>query len=710
MQLRRVIKTLQARWPVIVLLAIVGAAVGAILTSNFNEGITPRFRAQAPMTFFALADDQSSSSGNSGGSTSSRNTSNSPTTATDAEAERTRAGLLLEDTLAANPRVTIQADRETNTLYFVALGRDGQQALNDAVALRAEYQSKSVTVINVDEIKATMATVLENIDAVKSQMSDLQVGDPTPEDPKVTAQRTTIEEQINELAQRQAQIGIWIDNPEIRPTESEFFGQDTSSSSSTSRTDQQTGSRPNQTEDTTVDTTEEDPVVTLEALQGEQSQNNIILFRLENALKDVPEPPVAEELDNEGSLRLEALQQDLDDLEAEYVDLLRGLDGNPPGVFPEEPIVTDETQTPRSMALTGGIGLVVGVFIAGLAIVGHDQIRKPVWATADLENVISLALVNRKRETDVEHPVWYPTALTQRRRDIQTLRTAVDAITNEQPTALGLFGVGVSREEVGELAADLAMSCSVSDRRVLLIDGSSFHPNIIPEFGDGHNALNEILMSPAPPDEAAARINSFLDHAMPSAPRLTAVHVNAELNDPVDVFASTNARIFMEAALARYEMVIIAGPDISDPLADAVMRRTELVALVGYVGVTKKAVIENAAGALSDRKAEVAGVVLLEGRRIPFSDQVRSYLRGSRDEVTAEAELDIEVDIDATYDEPSLPSPATPPSGSGRNTKAKEPEPGSIADATAEGDVTSKAANSVLQQARQRRANSRSGN
>jgi len=698
MQLRRVTKTLVARWPVIVVLAIVGAAVGAILASNFNKSITPRFRAKAPITFFQLAEDDTTS----GSTNNARSNSNTTSTATDADAERTRAGLLLEETLAANPRLTIQVDRDTNTLLFVALGSDSAETLNDAVALRSEYQSKVSTVLNVDEIRATMASTLDEIDQLRGQISDLQVTDPAPEDAQITAQRTTLEAQITDLAQRQAQIEIWIDNPELRPTETDFYGEDPASAS---RTTGDETTRSSQTSTTSATTSDGEPIISGEALAEEHSRNDVILARLKSDLSTVPDPPVAEELSSEDSLRLDALQLDLDALEAEYVDLVRGLDGRSPGAFPEEPSFTDETKAARSTPLSGFLGMIVGVFIAGMAIVGHDQVRKPVWAASDLGNVMSLALVNRKRETDDEHQIWYPTAMTQRRRDIQTLRSATDSITNEQPTVLGLFGVGVSREEVGELAADLAMSYSVGDRNVLLIDGSSFHPNTIPEFGDGHNTLNDVLMTQATPEEAAVRINTFLDHAIPSAARLTAVHVNADLHDPIDVFAAPNARIFIDVALHHYDMVVIAGPDISDPLADAVMRRTELVALVGYVGVTARSAIENAAGAINDRRAEVAGVVLLEGRRIPVSEQVRTYLRGSRDEeqTGAEDDLDIEVDLDANgEDAPSLPSPASPPSGLGKNSRARV-EGGHLED-----DDVEETAGSVLEKARARRAKSQS--
>ena len=718
MQLRRVIKTMLARWPVIALLAIIGAAAGAILAGNFNEGITPRFRAQAPITFFELEEESSSTD-----TAASARNNDTQTTSTDAEAERSRAGLLLEDTLAANPRLTILADRETNTLLFVAVGREGEQALDDAVALRAEYQAKVATVLNSDEITATMATVLSGIDQLRAKIGELEVGEPEPEDAEITAQRTTLEAQITDLAERQAQIDIWIKNPELRPTEADFYDEDPANESRAA-TDEGTRAGEGSDEETDEETDEEEePIISQEALENEKSRNEVVLFRLQNELRTVPDPPEAQELSPQQSLELEALQLDLEDLEAEYVDLVRGLDGRPPGAFPEEPILTNQTDSPRPVLLSSVLGLLVGLVIAALVIVGLDQMRKPVWASSDLANVITLALVNRRRETNEDHPIWYPTALTQRRRDVQTLRAATDGTTNEQPTVFGLFGVGVSREEVGELAADLAMSYAVGDRNVLLIDGSSFYPNVIPEFGEGHNTLNEVLMSQARSEAAVAQINSFLDHALPSAPRLTAVHVNAGIHDPIDVFASPNARLFVDVVLGRYDMVVIAGPDISDPLADAIMRRTLLVGLVGYVGVTSKSAIENAAGALADRKAEVAGVVLLEGRRTPVGEQVRTYLRGSRDEEQPEGEGELEFDLDLeaadeSVEVPPLPSPAESPTGSGRNTRAESeveasadsaftssPSPAEVADDNPV-DAETEHDGSVLEKARAKRARS----
>ncbi len=701
MQLRRVLKTLLAKWVIILLIAVIGTTAGVVLAGNHNDGIKPRWRAEAPVTFFQIEDtEDSSSSSNSrpGGSTGSATI--------DAETERARAGLLLEESLAANPRLSIQVDREQNTLLFIAIGRDGEETLADALALRDEYSSLEATVLSVDQIQATMATVLADIDRLKEQIGELEVTEPEPEEPAITAQRTALESEIAKLDQRQAQISIWIVNPELRPTEDDFLGVEA---------DAATTRAADETED---EEEEPPPIVSLDALVEEQTSNNVILFRLRGDLDTVPDPPTAEPLDVEGELELEALQLDLDELELQYVSLFRRLDGRLPGGFVEEPIVTDQTQLPRSVPLSGFLGLLVGVLLASLAIIGYDQLRRPVWEASDLDNVISLGFVNRRREGD-EDAVWYPTALTQRRRDIQTLRAATDGVTDERPAILGFFGVSVARGEVGELAADLAAAYTVADREVLLIDGNSFHPNTLPEYGDGRNTLNDVLMTALLPEEATLRINEFLDASAPSMPGLTALHVDAELHDPIDVFASPNCRVLMDVVSTRYDMVIVAGPDISDPLANAVIHRVDIIALVGYVGYTETSRVDTAAAALRDRKAEVAGIVLLEGRREPVKDQIATYLRGSRDPETeavaadAEAPLEIEVDLDA-QDAP-LPSPAPSPKGSGRTAKAKTKE--SAEQESAEQEPAEQepakpepaaAEVSVLEKAKAKRANSQS--
>lgn len=690
MQVRRLLRTLMAKWVIVVLVAVIGAAVGWILASNHNDGIRPRWRAQAPVTFFQIEEDD----GSTANSTNNRAGATATTDTVDADSERARAGLLLEETLTANPRLSIQVDQEANALLFIAVGRDGEETLAEALALRDAYQALGATVLSVDQIETTMATLLVDIDRLKEKIANLEVDEPQPEDSAIVAQRTALETEIEKLEQRQAQISIWILNPELRPTEDEFNGVEPDATRAAEETEE----------------TEPPAVVTLEALEEEQGGNNVILFRLRGELDRIPDPPEEETLSVDAELELEALQLDLDELELQYVSLLRRLDGRPPGGFLEEPIVSDETQSPRSVGFSAFLGLLVGIFLASLAIVGYDQIRQPVWSAGDLEGIATLGLINRRRESDPEETVWYPTALTQRRRDIQTLRAVTDAVTDEQPAVIGFFGVGVAGAEVGELAADLAASYTVADRDVLLIDGNSFHPNSLTEFGTGSNVLNDVLLTPWPLDIAAERINEFLTNATQSAPGLTPVHVDAEAHDPIDVLAAPNCRTLMEVATDRYDMVVVAGPDITDPLADTVIHRVDFVVLVGYVGYTESARLESVAAAIADRKAAVAGVALLEGRRQPVRDQLAQYLRGSRDEEETPGSVAQEItgSADDEIDEPevTLPKSAPVPTGSGRNAKAVQKD-------AAEGVDTDSAAptpedESVLAKAKAKRAESRS--
>lgn len=615
MEIRRILKVLVARWLLVVLAAVVGGVVGIVLARNHNDGIRPQWRAQAPVTFIQL--DDGVESGSSGGRASGgQNSGGTSTAATvDVGSERARALLLLEETLQANPRLSIESERVENLLLFVAVGRDGEETLEAALSLRDEYQALGATVLSVDQIKVTMGTLLTDIDELGRQIADLQVPEPEAEDTAVVAQREVLESEIGTLEQRQAQLGVWIGNPELRPPEDEFVGVDTEAGRSSGQ--------PAADEEVT-----EPVIVTVEVLEAERLSNAVVLRRLQVELARLPDPPQSEELGGEAILELEALNLDIAELEAQYIDLLRRLDGRPPGGFFEEPAVSDETPSARSTALFGLVGLLAGGLVVSAAAVALDGARRPVWTVADLEGIVSLGVVNRDRTDGPLDSVWYPASLSQRRRDIQTLRAATDAVTEEQPAIIGFFGVGVASYEVGEVAADLAAAYTVAERNVLLIDGNAFNPNTLPEFGSGTGELNDTLTTQMPGDDATRALNRLLDDTPSVIPCLTALGIDAEAHDPIDVFASPNCRLLMDVAKSRYDIVVLAGPDVAEPLSDAVVRRVDYVVLVGYVGYTKISQLATAAEVLADRRANLAGVVLLEGRRQPALRRVSELANG----------------------------------------------------------------------------------
>jgi len=217
MGLRRILRVLRAKWWVVVIAAVVGGVFGYALARNQNDSITPRWSAAAAVTFIQLDESEEPNQGGARGGQGGGATATVVTV--DIEAERTRAQLLLADTLDENPRLAIRVDRADNLLVFVGVDRDGEVALADAVALRDEYQALGATVLSIDQIEATMAALLGDIDRLKVQITELEVGDPAPEDPAIAARRVALEAETASLNQRQAQLRIWLANPELRPTE-----------------------------------------------------------------------------------------------------------------------------------------------------------------------------------------------------------------------------------------------------------------------------------------------------------------------------------------------------------------------------------------------------------------------------------------------------------------------------------------------------------
>jgi Mrp family chromosome partitioning ATPase len=401
--------------------------------------------------------------------------------------------------------------------------------------------------------------------------------------------------------------------PEAEFTESEIIG----------------GRGPSQADEEEPDA--EIVIVAVQALTAERDANKIVIDRLVIDLSVIPDPPQPEELDVRSALEIDALTLDLADFELQYVDLLRRSDGRPPGGFFVEPVITDLTPSEVSVGLYGLIGVVVGAIMASAVLIALDATRQPIWAPSDLEGVVSLGVVNRDRTDGDRQAVWYPASVSRRRRDIQILRAATDAVTEELSTVIGITGIGVSSHEVGEIAADLASAYTVAGRNVLLIDGSGFRPNTLPEFGAHDEGLNLILSQQMSPSDAANAIDRLLSDMPEVASNLTAVRVGGGSFDPFDAFAAPSCRLFMDIAKSKYDTVVLAGPDIADPLADAVARRADFVVLVGLLGHTRSSQFAAAVDVLSDRQTDVAGVVLLRGPRQSISARMRSIATGDVD-------------------------------------------------------------------------------
>ena len=600
---------LRAKWWIVALVAIVGMLLGTYLAVANNRSIRPRWRGEAPVTFISLDAEPSESSGGKGGNSTSSEIS--------AEAESVRARLLLEEELNENPKLLIQVDREKNILLFTSLGRDGDETLNEALDLRSQYQSLSAEVLNIDQIEESIETVFSEIEGLRFQIDELTPDEPDPEDPEIISARTVLVTEIDTLNERQTQLRIWVLSPELRPSEDDFFGI--------------VDDDPKSDEDTTTTTVV--ILVSTEDLESEYDENGRVLSRLDIQLSLIPDEPVIEELSTADALTLEALQARESELNTQYVDLLQVADGRAPGGFFEEPTAIDITASTRPVAVYGFAGALLGALVASTILIGFDRARKTIWVPGSLEEITSLGMIDRNRSDGLPQDIWYPTSVSVRRRQIQTFRATIDAITEEQSAVIGFFGVKTSGTEVGALAADLATAYTVSGRNVLLIDANAYDPNTLAEYGDQSSSLTRILVRSLPAADAADAIDGLIGATPQVIPHLTSMHIDAATHDPIDAIASPNARSLMDIARERFDVVIVAGPAMSDPLSDTVARRIDFAVLVGTAGRTTMPQLATATAILTERRTASPGVVILSGSRKALIPTLTDRFRGTRSSV-----------------------------------------------------------------------------
>ncbi|MEN8237775.1 MAG: hypothetical protein ABFR53_01105 [Actinomycetota bacterium] len=606
-----IFNVLRAKWWIVLVVAVLGAFIGTYLATSHNDSIRTRWRGEAPVTFIDLSDtDSNEGSGSKGGNSTSSDIS--------AQAEGVRAQLLLEETLNENPKLSIDVDREENILLFIALGRDGDETLAQALELRSQYQSLSSDVLNIDQIEESIDSLLTDIETLQTAIDAVTVEEPPLEDPQITSTRSVLVEEIAKLNERQTQLRIWVLSPEARPTEDDFFGiveEETKPSD------------PTETTETTI--APEPIIVSTEDLEEELEVNARVLDRLNVQLVGIPDPPEAEELDKATALSLEAMQAQADELQTQYIELLQVADGRSPGGFFEEPTAIDVTPAARPVGLFALAGALAGALVSASVLIGLDSARKTVWAAASLEKIACLGEIDRNRSDGLPQDVWYPNSVSRRRRDIQAFRATIDAITQERPSVIGFFGVKTAGDEVGALAADLATAYAVASRDVLLIDANAYEPNALAEYGVQSSSLTRILVRNQPVTEAATAIDELIDATPRVMPRLTSLHIDAATHDPIDAVASPNSRSLMDIARERFDIVIVAGPAISDPLSDTVARRIDFAVLAGTAGRTTMPQLATATGILTERHTTAPGVVILKGKRESLVSKLADRFRSA---------------------------------------------------------------------------------
>jgi hypothetical protein len=582
---------LRSQWAVIVAMGLIGAVVGGWLAFFYNSSIQPSWMAEAAVSFVALGE---STSGSEGG--------------VRVEDEAVRAELLLEETLSANPDLAIDVDEDR--LVFVASGTSADQALEEALTFRAEYQSLGSTVLSAEQIDAALTELLAELQTTYAQIALLggnltdrqfveqgtEVAPAVVGDDPIDALRRALIGEIASLVARQARLDIWLDNPEIIPADED-------------------GNVPSEAE-----------------LTAEYETNEAVLIRLRERLAGLPVSTAT----TEERLELEALQNKAADLETQYVNLLTRRDSGVPGFY-EDPVVIDETRDEQSVVLGAVAGGLVGALLAAAIAIGVEASRRPIRIPSDLAGYPVLGVVSTARKKASDTGVWYPDSFSVRRRDVQALRDAVDSAGGDDFT-LAFTGVGDASgkrwHDTAALAADVAAAHAVAGRRVLLIDANPRRPADLPEYG-----YRVVTLGAA--DDGWTETGSAGTGT--SLAGLDSLHIGVvDGVDPADAFASASLGTLVADAKLEWDVIVLACPDVSEPVAAAALRRVDLAVLAASLGKATVSDVTTAFDVLVDRGIRVAGITLLDpgGRFTPAGSALSRRAPAEEDEeIAPNAEL-----------------------------------------------------------------------
>lgn len=272
-------------------------------------------------------------------------------------------------------------------------------------------------------------------------------------------------------------------------------------------------------------------------------------------------------------------------------------------VQPNAPVVPDTTRS-LLLALFGGLGL--GFLIAyiieridnGFRTAGllEQRLRVPVLAT--LPELTDLKPGSDAADRVVDKPL---SSFAEAMRGLQ-MSLALSNVDRKPKTFL--VTSSVPDEGKTTVALSLARVMARSNKKVLLIDGDLRRPSVakVLGLGDGHKGLVELLAGEAILEECVVNDTKSSVQILPSA------HVHAH---SADLLGSDAMERFMRAARTGFDAVVIDSAPLLPVNDTKVLAQLvdSVVFVVRWERTAREAVIE-AARALADVKAPIAGVVL----------------------------------------------------------------------------------------------------
>jgi len=576
MDTRRLFKLFLSRWWLILLVAIIGGTTAYVVMTSRNAEIEEQWQATAPVLIFKTSSES------------------------DKEYEsrlrlaESRARIAVEVQVAEDPGVyQVQASADRGRLEFIAVDPDPAGAETLAESLRATYLTAEPTDGIAEQLSRNLDDLEVQILALRADRAALVAT--TPVDPGVAAQLSLMDSQLSALRQRAAALSLAIQFPELGTALDEDGNPRTASD-----------------------------------LRGELARVQSTINRLQSEYDSLAATnPDATGSDGSGSLDILVIDQQIRDLESQYVDTALTLEelggGGTSSVVSNRTEVINVTELPTSPVQASALGFILGALIAVIMVVAVDRLRKPIYGIESDLALPIIASVNPDRSGADDEMPWYPHGEGSRRTDIQALRSGLDAVVAGGSVAIGLAGLSASDSVVQELAADVAVSITASGRKVLLLDAVFDAPSDLPEYGRAVTTLAGLVTYSATPEDAKERFRLVLASSDRAIQDMVSLRAGLLDTDSVDAIAGRRFRELLDVATEFADVVILAAPKWGHPETDVLSQRLDHFVLVGQPGLTSAVDLESAAHDLSLYRAHPVGLVLV-GRGHPIRSRIARLL------------------------------------------------------------------------------------